>query len=344
MPATSAVLQTSISGVPVRRGKVRDVYDLGETLLLVATDRISAFDWVLPTGIPDKGRVLTQLSEFWFDELAEPNHVLVDRRRPHDGAASRQPIASLLAGRSDPGRCKTQVVPIECVVHAAIWPGPAGKNIGNRGTVCGIQALPAGLDEYFSNCPSPSSRPPRRRKAATTSTFRSSEWCDIDSRRRSWPKSCAPAASASISGAAEMARRDAEASSSPTRSSKWGQFQDDSLILIDEVLTPDSSLDLAGRRLSSLVRQFRRRSTSSSFVTGSRPQTGIKTARRRSCPTMSSRALPCQEVHRGCTSCSRDAAFPGDSRRGDSFCRDPVAMQLGQLRFAAVRPVLACAR
>ena len=64
-----SLLETAWDGVPKRRGKVRDVYDLGDRLLLVATDRISAFDWVLPNGIPDKGRVLTGLSAFWFDQL-----------------------------------------------------------------------------------------------------------------------------------------------------------------------------------------------------------------------------------------------------------------------------------
>jgi phosphoribosylaminoimidazole-succinocarboxamide synthase len=71
-----ALLQSQLSGLPVRRGKVRDVYDLGDRLLLVATDRISAFDWVMPTGIPDKGRILTQLSAFWFELLGVPSHVL----------------------------------------------------------------------------------------------------------------------------------------------------------------------------------------------------------------------------------------------------------------------------
>ena len=73
---SSLVLETSLSDLPVRRGKVRDIYDLGEQLLLVSTDRISAFDWVLPTGIPDKGRVLTQVSNFWFDHLKVANHLL----------------------------------------------------------------------------------------------------------------------------------------------------------------------------------------------------------------------------------------------------------------------------
>src|SRR3990172_9269901 len=72
----STILETSLAKLPVRRGKVRDIYDLGDRLLLVSTDRISAFDWVLPTGIPDKGRVLTQLSRFWFERLDVPNHML----------------------------------------------------------------------------------------------------------------------------------------------------------------------------------------------------------------------------------------------------------------------------
>ena len=74
MPST--ITTTSLAELPVRRGKVRDIYDLGDTLLLVSTDRISAFDWVLPSGIPDKGRVLTQLSRFWFERFqghAEPH-------------------------------------------------------------------------------------------------------------------------------------------------------------------------------------------------------------------------------------------------------------------------------
>ena len=74
---SKAVQQTHLANLPVRRGKVRDIYDLGERLLLVSTDRISAFDWVLPTAIPDKGRVLTQISAFWFNLLETPNHLSV---------------------------------------------------------------------------------------------------------------------------------------------------------------------------------------------------------------------------------------------------------------------------
>src|SRR4029079_13382750 len=108
------LLRTEIPGRPVRRGKVRDVYDFGDYLLLVATDRISAFDWVLPSGIPDKGRVLTQLSGFWFELLGTPHHLLslaVDPARLPDGVD-----AAPLAGRSMIVR-KAEVVPIECVVR-----------------------------------------------------------------------------------------------------------------------------------------------------------------------------------------------------------------------------------
>ncbi len=72
----TVVRETTLSGIPVRRGKVRDVYDLGDRMLLVSTDRISAFDWVLPTAIPDKGKVLTQIAAFWFGLLGEPNHLI----------------------------------------------------------------------------------------------------------------------------------------------------------------------------------------------------------------------------------------------------------------------------
>src|SRR5271167_2325998 len=76
MAKSSALLQSDVPGFPCRRGKVRDVYDLGDRLVLVATDRISAFDWVLPTGIPDKGHVLTALTLFWLDHLGVPNHLI----------------------------------------------------------------------------------------------------------------------------------------------------------------------------------------------------------------------------------------------------------------------------
>src|SRR5262245_24786266 len=109
-----ALIESSLAGVPVRRGKVRDVYDFGDRLLIVATDRISAFDWVLPTGIPDKGRVLTQMSEMWFSRLTTPNHLLGMNADvvPLPPGADR----GAFAGRSMVVR-KTRAFPVECVAR-----------------------------------------------------------------------------------------------------------------------------------------------------------------------------------------------------------------------------------
>src|SRR5207302_1964537 len=108
------LLQSQIAGYPCRRGKVRDVYDLGDRLIIVATDRISAFDWVLPTGIPDKGRVLTQLTLFWLGYLDVPNHLLSAEVKEMPAAFAAN--AEALEGRSMLVR-KAEVVPIECVVR-----------------------------------------------------------------------------------------------------------------------------------------------------------------------------------------------------------------------------------
>src|SRR5436305_15161037 len=117
MPAL--LLQSHVPGYSCRRGKVRDiydrdVYDLGDRLVIVATDRISAFDWILPTGIPDKGRVLTALSLFWFDHLKVTNHLVsTDVSQMGLAFAERE---SELKGRTTLVR-KAKVVPIECVVR-----------------------------------------------------------------------------------------------------------------------------------------------------------------------------------------------------------------------------------
>jgi phosphoribosylaminoimidazole-succinocarboxamide synthase len=137
------VRETNFAGIsPATRGKVRDIYDLGDKLLIVASDRLSAFDVVLPTGIPDKGRVLTQLSLFWFDLLHDviPNHVLSATEFPAAFDAYRDD----LAGRSMVVR-KTQPLPIECVVRGYVS-GSGWKDYRSTGKICGI-ALPAGLRE-----------------------------------------------------------------------------------------------------------------------------------------------------------------------------------------------------
>src|SRR5213594_2424368 len=137
------LMETQFAGLtPAVRGKVRDIYNLDDKLLIVATDRLSAFDVVLPTPIPDKGRVLTQLSLFWFDLLKDvvPNHVL----SATDFPAPFDKFKDELAGRSMIVR-KTQPLPIECVVRGYLS-GSGWKDYRATGKVCGI-ALPAGLRE-----------------------------------------------------------------------------------------------------------------------------------------------------------------------------------------------------
>ena len=141
--AAKIIRETHFAGIaPMARGKVRDIYDLGDKLLIVATDRLSAFDVVMPTPIPDKGRVLTQLSLFWFNLLRDvtPNHVLSATEFP----ASFDRYAEDLRGRSMVVR-KTQPLPIECVARGYLS-GSGWKEYVATGKVCG-NPLPAGLKE-----------------------------------------------------------------------------------------------------------------------------------------------------------------------------------------------------
>ena len=226
----SAVLETALDQFPVRRGKVRDIYNLGDQLLLVATDRISAFDWVLPTGIPDKGRVLTQCSVFWFDWLREPNHLITADVRAMDlpEEIDREP----LEGRSMLVR-KTEVVPIECVVRGYLS-GSGWREYQEDGAVCGVK-LPPGLRES-DQLPEPIFTPATKAEEGHDENISFPRMCDTvgadvaeELRRRS----------------IEIYRRGAEYASSrgiliADTKFEWGRV-DDELILIDEVLTPDSS-------------------------------------------------------------------------------------------------------
>jgi len=141
--SSPVVLETNLSGLTLaRRGKVRDVYDLGQHLLIVATDRISAFDHVLGSGIPDKGKVLTQLSAFWFDHIGDlvPHHVVaVD---VDTFPAVTKPHRDVLRDRSMLVK-KTVPLPIECVARGYLT-GSGWKDYQKSGAVCGI-ALPPGL-------------------------------------------------------------------------------------------------------------------------------------------------------------------------------------------------------
>jgi phosphoribosylaminoimidazole-succinocarboxamide synthase len=145
LPLATPLLETRLNGLaPQRHGKVRDIFDLGEALLLVATDRISAFDYVLGSGIPDKGRVLTQLSAFWFarTEGLVDNHLLSMDVAAYPDGLDRH--GDVLAGRSMLVR-KTDPVPVECVARGYLS-GSGWKEYVADGSVCGVP-LPGGLRE-----------------------------------------------------------------------------------------------------------------------------------------------------------------------------------------------------
>lgn len=134
-----------LRGLPLfRKGKVRDVFEVGDKLLIVATDRISAFDWVLPSLIPYKGQVLTQLSKFWFDfvALVVPNHLIATETK--DFPPVLAPFAGILAKRSMLVK-KTKVIPVECVVRGYLA-GSGWKEYKTTGKICGIK-IPKGLEE-----------------------------------------------------------------------------------------------------------------------------------------------------------------------------------------------------
>ena len=145
MITTAPLLETSFPDLKLHgRGKVRDIYQVGDDLLIVATDRISAFDYVLGSGIPDKGKVLTQLSAFWFERMGDlvPHHVIATDVAAFP--AVLQPHAGALRGRAMLCR-RTRPVPIECVARGYLS-GSGWKEYRQSGTVCGIR-LPAGLRE-----------------------------------------------------------------------------------------------------------------------------------------------------------------------------------------------------
>jgi len=227
---TKPLLQSSIPNLPVRRGKVRDVYDLGDRLLIVATDRISAFDWVLPTGIPDKGRVLTQLSKFWFGRLDVSHHLLsMDVNDfPLPAGTDRTP----LGGRSMLVR-KTEVFPVECVVRGYLS-GSGWKEYQKNGSVCGVR-LPAGLRES-DILPEPIFTPATKEESGHDINIPFERMCEIVSR---------PVAEELRNRSLEIYRRGAEHARTrgviiADTKFEFGQAGGE-IILIDEVLTPDSS-------------------------------------------------------------------------------------------------------
>ena len=234
MALDAPLLNTSLDGLPLHaRGKVRDIFDLGNELLLVATDRISAFDYVLGSGIPDKGRVLTQLSVFWFERTRHivANHLIATDPQ-HFPAAARQ-HAAVLQGRSMLVR-KTQPIPVECVARGYLS-GSGWKEYKTAGEVCGIR-LPAGLRES-DRLPEPIFTPAT--KAASGHDINISEIAageligtDLVGRLRDLTLALY-----------NHGARHAESRGIILADTKFefGLLPSGELILIDEVLTPDSS-------------------------------------------------------------------------------------------------------
>jgi len=234
------VLNTSLaSRRPDRHGKVRDIYDFGDRLLIVATDRISAFDYVLGTGIPDKGKVLTQISAFWFERLKPvvDNHLLsIDAADfPVESDSDRAVFAgrSMLVKRAEP-------LPIECVARGYLS-GSGWKDYQSTGRVCGIQ-LPAGLRES-DRLPQPIFTPATKAQTGHDINISEAEAAELMD-----PAVLARARDLTIflysEGAAYAESRGIIVADTKF---EFGLLPDDGrpaperLILIDEVLTPDSS-------------------------------------------------------------------------------------------------------
>jgi phosphoribosylaminoimidazole-succinocarboxamide synthase len=224
------VRDTDFPGLPVRRGKVRDIYDLGDRLLLVSTDRISAFDWVLPTGIPDKGKVLNQISAFWFERLGETHHLIsinVDEMDLPAGVDRRS-----LAGRTSLVR-KTKVVPIECVVRGYLS-GSGWKEYQESGTVC-RGPLPPGLTES-DRLPEPIFTPSTKAETGHDENISFAQTAKIVG--DSVAEELRARSIALFQRGAEYALT--KGIIIADTKFEWGQI-DGRLILVDEVLTPDSS-------------------------------------------------------------------------------------------------------
>jgi phosphoribosylaminoimidazole-succinocarboxamide synthase len=228
------ILQTKIPGRKPVRGKVRDIYDLGDKLLIVATDRISAFDVVMANGIPYKGIVLTQISKFWFDFLAGQveHHLLSD-----DASNLPKPFsnhAKQLQNRSMLVR-KVQVLPIECVVRGYLA-GSGWKEYQHSCSVCGVK-LPAGLKQC-QKLPAPIFTPSTKAERGTHDENISFE----EAARIIGPDQARYVRDKSIE-VFQKAGAYAESRGLILADTKfeWGLTEDGKIILIDEVLTPDSS-------------------------------------------------------------------------------------------------------
>ena len=229
---TTALLRTSLGSHPKRSGKVRDIYELPDALLIIATDRISAYDVVMPNGIPDKGRVLTQISIFWFEMLADlaPNHLISAAMGdlPEEFQNEKE-----LEGRFMLCR-KAKVVPIECVVRGYLA-GSGWREYKKSGTICGIE-LPAKLKQA-DKLPEPIFTPATKAEEGHDENISFEQACDVVGQ-----DVMAELRDRSIA-VYERARDYATERGIILADTKfeWGIGPDGNLILIDELLTPDSS-------------------------------------------------------------------------------------------------------
>ena len=243
MALASPILQTTLADRrPDRQGKVRDIYDFGDRLLIVASDRISAFDYVLASGIPDKGKVLTQISAFWFHhtEAIVGNHLLSTEATSFPGEARR--AADLLRGRSMLVR-RTEPLPIECVARGYLS-GSAWKDYLATGAVCGIR-LPAGLRES-ERLPQPMFTPATKAETGHDLNISEKEAAELVGKRvldrvrdltlRLYAHGSAHAESCGII----VADTKFEFGLLPVEEADHRPVEE-RIILIDEVLTPDSS-------------------------------------------------------------------------------------------------------
>jgi len=227
------ILQFDLPGIKkVRSGKVREVYDLGDSFLLVASDRLSAFDVIMPNGIPRKGEVLTQISHFWFEKFAGlvPNHLLAKADDPLP--ANLQPFAAQLARRSMIVK-KAKPLAIECIVRGYLS-GSGMKEYKKSQTVCGI-ALPAGLTES-AELPEPIFTPSTKAEAGHDENISFAEASKIVG-----PELAKQARDLSLmiyQAGRDFARQ--RGIIIADTKFEFGLFEG-KLILIDEVLTPDSS-------------------------------------------------------------------------------------------------------
>lgn len=229
----NVVLKTEIPGVPVKHGKVRDVYDLKDTLLIAASDRLSAFDVIMKTGIPYKGEVLTRISKFWFAYLADlvENHLISDTLAEFPKPFCDAP--EQLAGRSMLVK-KTKVLPVECIVRGYIT-GSGWKEYQKQGTVCGIK-LPAGLKQC-EKLPEPIFTPSTKAEQGAHDENIDFDECVklLGAKKAEYVKQ----KSIEIFEKASRFAADKGILLADTKF-EWGEI-DGRIILIDEVLTPDSS-------------------------------------------------------------------------------------------------------